>query len=57
LDWDKITETRESTQAWLDEWVFGVKDRAEYWNKLGSQTHERLKVAPMMSAPVNYGAY
>jgi len=57
LDWDKITETRESTQAWLDEWVFGVKDRAEYWLKLGHETHERLKVAPMMSTPVNYGAY
>lgn len=57
LDWDKITETRESTQAWLDEWVFGVNDRAEYWLKLGHETHERLKVAPMMSTPVNYGAY
>lgn len=57
LDWDKITETRESTQAWLDEWVFGVKNRAEYWLKLGDETHRRLKVAPMMSTPVNYGAY
>lgn len=57
LDWDKLSEARESTQAWLDEWVFGVKNRAEYWLKLGSETHQRLKVKPMMSTPVNYGAY
>ena len=57
LEWDKISESPESTQRWLDEWVFSVKDRAEYWQKLGSQTHQRLAVAPMMSTPVNYGAY
>ena len=57
LEWDKISESRETTQKWLDEWVFGVKDRAEYWMKLGGETHERLKVKPMLSAPVNYGGY
>jgi glutaconate CoA-transferase subunit A len=57
LDWDKVTESREAVQAWLDEWVFGVKDRAAYWEKLGAEIHDRLKVAPLMSTPVNYGAY
>lgn len=57
LEWDKISETRETTQAWLDEWVFGVKDRAEYWQKLGSLTHQRLQTRPLTAAPVNYGAY
>jgi len=57
LDWDRVTETREAVKAWLDEWVFGVKDRAEYVEKLGIETRERLKVAPLMSTPVNYGAY
>ncbi len=57
LEWDKISETRETTQAWLDEWVFGVKDRAEYWQKLGPLTHQRLQTQPLMAAPVNYGAY
>ncbi|MHB0989156.1 MAG: CoA transferase subunit A [Bellilinea sp.] len=57
LDWDKVTGSREAVQAWLDEWVFGVKDRAAYWEKLGAETHDRLKVAPLMSTPVNYGAY
>ncbi len=57
LDWDRVTESREAVKAWLDEWVFGVKDRAEYVEKLGMETRERLKVAPLMSTPVNYGAY
>jgi len=57
LEWDKISESRQATQTWLDEWVFGVKDRAEYWRKLGSETHARLAVPPQMSTPVNYGAY
>jgi len=57
LDWDKVTESREAVKAWLDEWVYGVKDRAEYVEKLGAETRERLKVAPLMSTPVNYGAY
>jgi len=57
LDWDKVTESREAVKAWLDEWVYGIKDRAEYVEKLGAETRERLKVAPLMSTPVNYGAY
>ena len=57
LEWDKVTESREAVKAWLDEWVYGVKDRAEYVEKLGAETRERLKVAPLLSTPVNYGAY
>ncbi|GAB4456719.1 MAG: CoA transferase subunit A [Anaerolineales bacterium] len=57
LAWDKISESAESVRAWLDEWVFGVKDRAEYWQKLGSETHERLKVEARYSEKINYGRY
>lgn len=57
LEWDKISESRESVSAWLQEWVYGVKDHQEYWEKLGPETHERLKVAPRLAAPVNYGEY
>jgi len=57
LEWDKISQSRESTRRWLDEWVFGVKDRGAYWSKLGAETRERLKVKPMMSQPVNYGQF
>ena len=57
LEWDKISESRENVDAWLNEWVYGVKDHAEYWAKLGAETHERLKVPPALSEPVNYGRY
>ncbi len=57
LGWDEITKTEESIQAWLDEWVFGVKDRAAYWQKLGEETHQRLHVKDHFSAPTNYGDY
>lgn len=57
LEWDKITEDSARVKAWLDEWVYGVKDREEYWRKLGEETHQRLSVKPRFAAPVNYGEY
>ncbi len=57
LEWDKISETPESIRAYLDEWVYGLPDRAAYWEKLGSQVHDRLRVLARPAAPVDYGAY
>ena len=57
LGWDNVSKSKESVQAWLDEWVYGVKDRAEYWEKLGEETHKRLEVKEMLSAAINYGDY
>lgn len=57
LEWDKISASPDLTRAYLDEWVYGVKDRAEYWSKLGAETHKRLEVAENFSVPVNYGKY
>jgi glutaconate CoA-transferase subunit A len=57
LKWDKISESAEAVQAYLDEWVYAVKDRAAYWKKLGPSVHRRLKVKPRLSAVVNYGEY
>src|SRR5512133_3558647 len=57
LEWDRISESREQVQAYLDEWVYGVPDRAAYWEKLGPEVHARLQVKPRLSAPVNYGEY
>lgn len=57
LNWDKISETRQGIQQYLEEWVYGVKDRQEYWQKLGEETHQRLSVKPRWSIPVNYGEY
>ncbi len=57
LAWDKISETKEGVQAYLDEWVYSVQDRAEYVEKLGAETLERLHVQSRPSEPVDYGAY
>lgn len=57
LEWDEISRTPESVRAYLDEWVYGLRDRTEYWEKLGPETQERLRVADRLSAPVNYGRY
>jgi glutaconate CoA-transferase subunit A len=57
LEWDAVSREKDSVRAYLEQWVFGVKDRSEYWNKLGSEVHARLQVASRPSAPVNYGQY
>ncbi|MGD0610169.1 MAG: CoA-transferase [Anaerolineales bacterium] len=57
LSWDKISQSSEAVRAYLDEWVYGVKDRGEYWKKLGPAIHRRLKVKSRPSAVVNYGEY
>jgi len=55
LEWDEISKSQEAVSAYLDEWVYGVKDRDEYWQKLGAQ--QRLAVAARPSMVVNYGQY
>src|SRR5512143_788994 len=57
LAWDKVSESAETTQQYLDEWVYGVKDREEYWQKLGVEKHKKLEVPDQMSEPINYGKY
>jgi glutaconate CoA-transferase subunit A len=57
LKWDKVSQTTEAVKSWLDEWVYGVKDRDEYWEKLGAETHRRLAIKPRYSEAINYGEY
>jgi len=57
LAWDKISESADSVMQYLDEWVYAVEDRNEYWNKLGEETHKRLKVKARYSEKINYGNY
>jgi glutaconate CoA-transferase subunit A len=44
-------------QAYLDEWVYGVKDRNAYYKKLGEKVQKRLKVKARYSDKINYGQY
>jgi glutaconate CoA-transferase, subunit A len=57
LEWDKISQNIDTVKTWLDEWVYGVKDREEYWQKLGPETHKRLKIDSRFAEPVDYGVY
>ncbi len=57
-DWDAIAREDATTQAWLDEWVYGVSGRAEYVEKLGAERVASLR--PSGEAPsgsVDYGVY
>lgn len=57
LAWDKISEDQDEVKRYLDEWVYGVENRQQYWEKLGKDVQDRLKVRPRLSYPVDYGAY
>ena len=57
LKWDKISESQDEVKRYLDEWVFAVKNRNEYWDKLGGSVHSRLRITSRLSAPVDYGEY
>jgi glutaconate CoA-transferase subunit A len=57
LAWDRISESAEATKQYLDEWIYGVKDRNEYWEKLGAEAHKRLEVKEQYSEKINYGSY
>jgi glutaconate CoA-transferase subunit A len=57
LQWDKISESAEAVRSYLDEWVYGIQDREEYWRKLGEEVHKRLQIKPKYSERINYGEY
>ncbi len=57
LAWDAISRDQERMHAWLDEWVYGVEDRAGYLGKLGQERLARLKPGAAPAHPVDYGAY
>ena len=60
LEWDRISRDETATQAWLDEWVYGLDDRASYLAKLEAQEPgiwKRLAPGDAPSQPINYGIY
>ena len=57
LKWDEWSRDQSTTEAWLDEWVYALPDRAAYLDKLGRETLERLAPGKLESDPVNYGRY
>lgn len=60
LKWASISRDEAQTNAWLEEWVYGVDDWAGYLEKLQDQEPsiwQRLAPGDAYAAPVNYGAY
>ncbi len=56
VEWDTIARETAGLNAWLDEWVYGVNDRAEYVAKWGEKLNA-LKPGDAFAEPVNYGEY
>ncbi len=54
VTWDNISRDVGKLQAYLDEWVHGVPDRAEYLRRQPELVH-RLTAKPAMSGEVSYG--
>jgi len=57
LKWDESSRNQDSTEAWLQEWVYDLPDRAAYLEKLGRETLERLDPGEFLAEPINYGRY
>ena len=49
----------EAMKDWMDEWIYGVSDRAAYMErykgKFGTRPLEEIKAKPFKSAPADYG--
>jgi glutaconate CoA-transferase, subunit A len=54
VGWREISEDRGRFEAYLDEWVHGVTDRAAYAAKLGERVGE-LRARPRVAGAVDYG--
>jgi glutaconate CoA-transferase subunit A len=57
LAWDEISRDQARTEAWLDEWVYGVADRVAYIRKLGAESLERLRPGSAPAGSIDYGSY
>lgn len=54
VDWRAARKEPADFRRYLDEWVYGVRDRAEYVERMGPAL-QRLRAADRPCAPVNYG--
>jgi glutaconate CoA-transferase subunit A len=55
IQWAIISKQKETFDSYLNEWVYGVKDRSEYVQKLGKEKIDSLRAEQFLSTPVNYG--
>lgn len=43
VEWDKISAQDDTLNKYLEEWVYAIKDREEYYARLSSETKARLR--------------
>jgi len=53
--WEAVSRDEQRLGSWMDEFVYGVADRAGYMTRLGPAVARRLSAKPQMSQGVNYG--
>jgi glutaconate CoA-transferase subunit A len=54
VEWEAISRDPAALERYLNEWVRGVRDRAEYVEKSGTRL-DRLRAREQLSVAVNYG--
>ena len=52
--WREISQNEALFNKYLEEWVYGLRDRGEYVRRMGAEI-DRLKARPHYCEPVNYG--
>ena len=57
IDYERQTRSLEDFEGFMEEWVFGVRDRKEYVSRLGRKRVSKLRPGRYMSLPVDYGLY
>lgn len=57
LEWESFSETHESLEEWLDEWVYGTSNHTEFLEKLGASRLLELQAQSEYAAPINLGRY
>jgi len=55
--YDKISRSLDGFEEYLEEWIYGVKDRKDYLKKIGEERLSALKVNCRDSSFVSYGHY
>ena len=54
VKWDAVSRDETTFRKYLDDWVYGLPDRAAYTAKMADRRRE-LEADRQMCAPVNYG--
>ena len=57
MAWHESSETHESTEEWLDEWVYGVENRGEYLRKLDTERFLEIQPQTNYATPIDMGEY